>query len=103
MRTSPDGSLRRYDTRDGLPDPFVRSLWQDRDGNIWAGTNNGLSRLEKGRFVASGVDGRHDPDWVRSIFEDREGNLWVGMNSGLNRFRDDIIHVLLEKRRPAQR
>ena len=90
---SPDGALRRYDTRDGLPDPFVRSLWQDRDGNIWAGTNNGLSRLEKGGFVAFAVEGRHDPDWVRSIFEDREGNLWVGMNSGLNRFRDDIITV----------
>jgi signal transduction histidine kinase/ligand-binding sensor domain-containing protein len=90
---SPSGSLRRYDTRDGLPDPFVRSVWQDRDGNIWAGTNNGLSRLEKGRFVASAIDGRHDPDWVRSIFEDREGNLWVGMNSGLNRFRDDIFTV----------
>jgi signal transduction histidine kinase/ligand-binding sensor domain-containing protein len=90
---APGGGLRRYDTRDGLPDPFVRSLWQDRDGNIWAGTNNGLSRLEKGRFVAFAVEGRHDPDWVRSIFEDREGNLWVGMNSGLNRFRDDIITV----------
>jgi signal transduction histidine kinase/ligand-binding sensor domain-containing protein len=90
---TPSGVLRRYDTRDGLPDPFVRSLWQDRDGNIWAGTNNGLSRLEKGRFVAFAVEGRHDPDWVRSIFEDREGNLWVGMNSGLNRFRDDIITV----------
>jgi signal transduction histidine kinase/ligand-binding sensor domain-containing protein len=90
---SPAGNLRRYDARDGLPDPFVRSLWQDRDGNIWAGTNNGLSRLEKGRFVAFAIDGRHDPDWVRSIFEDREGNLWVGMNSGLNRFRDDIFTV----------
>jgi signal transduction histidine kinase/ligand-binding sensor domain-containing protein len=90
---SPAGKLRRYDTRDGLPDAFVRSLWQDRDGNLWAGTNGGLSRLEKNRFVAPAVDGSHDPDWVRSIYEDREGNLWVGMNSGLSRFRDDIFTV----------
>ena len=90
---SPSGALRKYDTRDGLPDPFVRSLWQDRDGNLWAGTNGGLSRLQNGRFVAPAVNGSHDPDWVRSIFEDREGNLWVGMNSGLNRFRDDIFTV----------
>jgi signal transduction histidine kinase/ligand-binding sensor domain-containing protein len=90
---SPDGGLRRYDTRDGLPDPFVRALWEDRDGSIWAGTNLGLSRLEKGRFVAPVFDGSHDPDWIRCIFEDREGNLWVGMNNGLNRFRDDIFTV----------
>ena len=90
---APDGSMRRYGAADGLPDEFVRSLWQDRDGGIWAGTNGGLSRLEHGRFVAPVSDAVHDPDWVRSIFEDREGNLWVGMNSGLSRFRDDIFTV----------
>lgn len=90
---SADGGMRRYGTRDGLPDEFVRSLWQDRDGGVWAGTNGGLSRLEHGRFVAPVSDAVHDPDWVRSIFEDREGNLWVGMNSGLSRFRDDIFTV----------
>jgi signal transduction histidine kinase/ligand-binding sensor domain-containing protein len=90
MRT-PAGKLRRFQTTDGLPDNFVRSLWEDRDGNVWAGTNGGLARLENGRFVSNPVATASERDWVRCIYEDTEGNLWVGMNSGLNRFRDDIF------------
>jgi signal transduction histidine kinase/ligand-binding sensor domain-containing protein len=90
MRT-PAGKLRLYQTKDGLPDNFVRSLWEDRDGNLWAGTNGGLARLENGRFVSNPLASSHERDWVRCIYEDAEGNLWVGMNSGLNRFRDDVF------------
>jgi signal transduction histidine kinase/ligand-binding sensor domain-containing protein len=90
---SPAGKIRKYTLRDGLPDPFVRSLWQDRDGNLWAGTNGGLARMENGRFVSPAIDPNPERDWVRVLFEDREGNLWVGMNSGLNRFRDDIFTI----------
>ncbi len=91
MTLTPNGKLRRYDARDGLPDPLVRAFWEDRDGNLWAGTNGGLSRLRSGRFVTPEIGSNRDRDWVRSIYEDREGNLWVGMNSGLNRFRDDVF------------
>ncbi len=88
LSRSPSGAQRLYTTRDGLPDDLVRALGQDRDGNLWAGTNAGLSRFEHGRFTAPILDGEHDRDWVRCLLEDREGNLWVGMNGGLNRFRD---------------
>ena len=90
---SPDGKLKRYETKDGLPDNFVRSLWEDHDGNLWAGTDGGLARLENGRFVSSPPANSHEREWVRCIYEDTEGNLWVGMNSGLNRLRNDLFSV----------
>ena len=90
MRT-PAGKVRHFQTSDGLPDNFVRSLWEDRDGNLWAGTNGGLARLENGRFVSNPVATARERDWVRCIYEDTDGNLWVGMNSGLNRFRADMF------------
>ena len=83
---SPEGRLQRFTTRDGLPNELVRALYEDRAGNLWAGTYGGLSRLEKGRFVSLPKD---DRGWVWCFFEDREGDLWVGMNGALNRFRDD--------------
>ena len=89
---SPDGKLKTFDSRDGLPDNLIRALWEDRGGNLWVGTNEGLSRLEGSRFVADAPPGGGH-DWVRCLFEDREGNLWVGMNSGLNRFRDDRFTI----------
>ncbi len=91
VELSPSGKLRNYDTADGLPDPPVRALLEDRDGVIWAGTNGGLARLEGGRFVAVAGEASQEP--VRCLFEDREGNLWVGSNSGLIRLRSDLLTV----------
>jgi len=83
-----DSAIRRYTTRDGLPDNFVRALWRDRQGALWVGTNGGLARLEHGRFVGVTAGTNDEQDWVRSLFEDREGNLWVGTNTGLNSYHD---------------
>ena len=93
VRRAADGTIRKFDTRDGLPDIFVRALAVDRDGNVWAGTNSGLARLRNNRFVTMTGPGGQDRDQVRSLFEDREGNLWVGANNGLTRLRDDIFTV----------
>ena len=86
----PDGMLTHFDTTNGLPAKLVRAVLEDRSGNLWVGTNGGLSRFENGHFVTFSTDASADRvDWVWSLFEDREGDLWVGMNSSLNRFRDD--------------
>ena len=87
----PDGSVRRFTTKDGLPNVFILTLCEDRAGNLWVGTYGGLSRLEGNRFVSAARDDKEDRDWVWSVFEDREGDLWIGANSALNRFRDDLF------------
>jgi signal transduction histidine kinase/ligand-binding sensor domain-containing protein len=92
MLRTPNGHVRKFDTHDGLPDLFVRSVVEDRDGNIWIGTNGGLARYQGDRFVASAENGR-DSDLVRCLLEDREGDLWVGANNGLTRLRDDAFTV----------
>ncbi len=93
LTRSPSGELRRYTVQDGLPDNYVRAVWEDRDGNLWAATDGGIARLENGRFVSSPLGSTHEREWVRCIYEDTEGNLWVGMNSGLNRLRDDLFSM----------
>jgi signal transduction histidine kinase/ligand-binding sensor domain-containing protein len=92
LRTS-DGNIRRYDTREGLPDLFVRAMLLDRDGNLWAGTNNGLARFGNNRFTTLAGPEVRSQDQVRSLFEDREGNLWVGADDGLSRLQDDEFSV----------
>ncbi len=87
------GALRRYNSKSGLPDNLVRALREDRDGNIWAGTNGGIARFEGGRFTAPACSESQPREVVLSLFEDREGDLWAGGNNGLTRFRDDIFTV----------
>jgi ligand-binding sensor domain-containing protein len=66
----------------------INSLCEDRFGNIWIGTNNGLSRYVKDDD--NFINYQHDPDdpnslsnnEVLSVYEDNAGNLWIGTNGG---------------------
>ena len=37
--------VRRYSSADGLPGHFLRTIYADRNGDLWFGTRSGLSRL----------------------------------------------------------
>ena len=65
--------------------PQIFALFEDHQGQLWAGTQKGLARW-------NGTDWKMftTPDGlvVRAIAEDAEGNLWIGTeSSGLNFFK----------------
>jgi ligand-binding sensor domain-containing protein/signal transduction histidine kinase len=71
---------------------IVEALYEDRAGNVWAGTQGGLFRLAPGREgatferVALGIPTRPDRTVeVQFVLEDAEGSLWVGTNTGVVR------------------
>ncbi len=73
-------------------DNSVAVLYEDRAGNIWAGTQGGLFRLDatgnEGKFerVALGIPARADRVVeVECLVEDAEGSLWMGTNIGIVR------------------
>ncbi len=72
------GQFQSWTTREGLSNDFVRALFQDKAGTIWAGTDNGLMQFKGDRFVR--VDGTPAIPTisVHSIHQDRSGRLWVG-------------------------
>ena len=72
------GVFRLWSTRDGLSNDFVRTLTEDAQGRIWAGTDNGLLRLDGDRFVRIDDTPRIPALAVHAIYQDRKGNLWVG-------------------------
>lgn len=61
----------------------VEVLYEDRSGQIWAGTDAGLFRLDdtKGEFRFVMLNN----DMVVALAEDREGSLWISSSSGLMR------------------
>ncbi len=72
------GKFLSWSAREGLSNDFVRSLAQDAHGVVWAGTDNGLLRLDKDHFVRvdsiSGIPALA----VHSVYIDRTGRLWAG-------------------------
>jgi ligand-binding sensor domain-containing protein len=55
-------------------DDFVRAILQDREGNIWVGTNNGLDRFRKTNLVPVVFPFKlHEPVWAAGD----AGDVWV--------------------------
>ena len=70
----------------------VNVLREGRDGTIWAGTDNGLYRLEQtnGRRSLRPIEIRLPSDYpeqrvIADVLEDARGSLWIATPSGLYR------------------
>lgn len=72
------GVFQSYTTREGLSSDYVRSIYQDAQGTIWAGTDNGLMQFRDGHFVRVDRTATIPELSVHAIFQDREGRLWAG-------------------------
>jgi signal transduction histidine kinase/streptogramin lyase len=87
---------RVYTTADGLASNSIRTIAQTRDGALWVGTLEGLSRFGVDGHVATyrASDGLTS-GYVRALYEENDGTLWIGTyGGGLNRLRDGkFTHV----------
>jgi signal transduction histidine kinase/ligand-binding sensor domain-containing protein len=47
----PNQTVESFSSKDGLTDDLVTAILEDREGNIWLGTNNGLDCFRKGELA----------------------------------------------------
>ena len=81
-----DGRLARPPA---LHDQFVASLFEDREGTVWAASLNRAGQLcaiRTGAAKCSGEDGAFGRA-VWAMYQDRSGTLWAGAESGVWRLR----------------
>ena len=77
--------------RPELGRPFVASLFEDREGTVWASTLESRGRLcaiRGGSVQCYGEDGAFGRA-VWAMYEDSSGNLWAAAQSGLWRWKPD--------------
>ncbi|MEI6945595.1 two-component regulator propeller domain-containing protein [Paraflavisolibacter sp. H34] len=70
-----------------LPDERVYSVTEDERGNIWAGTADGLCRIDprSGALrVFSKKDGLAD-QYIAKLLADRQGHIWISHKKGLSK------------------
>jgi ligand-binding sensor domain-containing protein/signal transduction histidine kinase len=71
-----------------VSNPYVSAVYIDRVGTLWAGTFNGLDRLD----LSTGRATRYDEEnglastKISCILEDAKGALWLSTNKGISRF-----------------
>lgn len=79
-------------TRDDFPASAVRSLLNDKQGNLWVGTNDsGLFRFHNNIFTHFNMQDGLPSDSVRRLFEDSNGGLWIGTTSGVAYFNGKVF------------
>jgi len=82
------GMFTRYPIESGLSQSVVNCLYQDPQGFIWAGTQNGLDRFDGYRFrifnSKPSDTNTLSNNWIYAIAGDSSGNLWIGTKNGLN-------------------
>lgn len=84
--------FERMPLEEGVSQSIIRSLFQDRSGFMWIGTEDGLNKYDGYTYTVYryNLDKYDDPysptsSNVECIFEDSGGNLWIGTRGGLNK------------------
>lgn len=67
-------AVESFTTKDGLTNGYARAIIQDREGNIWIGTNSGLDQFREGNIqpVALSVNGSQ-----ATLAAGDNGDLWI--------------------------
>ena len=82
-----------------------RAVTVDKNGNLWLGNHDGLSRLNlasKKYEIFRNEPGQKEvlvSNHIRSLLSDDENNIWIGTNNGVNRYNSttkkiEFIHQL---------
>ena len=97
MQITPDGTIRNFSTANyyskGFHSNDVRQIAEDKNGNIWFGTFNGLycynpHNDEFTPYLREEREGSLSHSSVYSIFIDNAGILWIGTYYGGVNFAD---------------
>lgn len=81
---------KHYSIKDGLSQIEIKCIFQDSEGFMWIGTQNGLNKFD-GYYFENIFNDPTDStsissNWIFGITEDCDGNLWFGTKEGLNKY-----------------
>jgi signal transduction histidine kinase len=105
FRGTPDGSsssIESYTVRDGLSSDVSTSIFQDRHGNIWVGTDKGLDRFSRpplARLGGLSRDPKVRPASIQSLVADGQSYLrWTDLKlpAGTKHLQINYTAVSLE-------
>ncbi len=75
-----------YNTKQGLNYFNVNTIFQDREGAIWIGTDIGLNQYRGERFQIYDEGDAIVNNLVWTTLCDKDGSIWLGRNDGISKF-----------------
>ena len=88
-----NGRTDVFKETDGLSGDWVTNLFEDREGDIWVATLNGLDRFRNFAVPTISVKQGLSDALVVSILAARDGSVWIGTQDGLNRWKQGQVTI----------
>ncbi len=88
------GRTDRFDESDGLSSKGVWYLYEDREGNVWTATSNGLDRFRDLAVPTISVKQGLSDNAVHTVLAAPNGRVWLGTQDGLNRWDNGQTRIL---------
>ncbi|OGU54376.1 MAG: hypothetical protein A2006_14450 [Ignavibacteria bacterium GWC2_35_8] len=92
--------------KQSLPENYVMSLFESKDGTFWVGTwGGGLCKFNPINESFTPYDLEYtDDDYIQALFEDHQNFIWYGTTSGgLNRLNPKTTQIIIYRPRlPAK-
>jgi ligand-binding sensor domain-containing protein len=78
------GKLTNVNTSSGLANNRVLALFEDKDFNVWVGTNGGVARFRKVPFSTISVNQGLSSKFVRATYQSKNSEIWIATSEGLD-------------------
>src|SRR5262245_17393661 len=79
-----DDQIDRFQVADGLSGDSVKAFYQDREGNVWVATSEGIDCFRKTAMVSFSVREGLTANQAASVLADRNGTIWVANEGALD-------------------
>ncbi|MDM0029077.1 sensor histidine kinase [Variovorax saccharolyticus] len=92
-----DGGVDSFTSTEALSGDHVLGLFEDREGNVWVSTSQGLDRF---RPMAGALYSRHDGVTGRaaSILAARDGSVWASTSTAVYRIDEGRVSSIRQSR-----
>lgn len=91
-----NGELSNLRKTNGLAEDYVTCLYEDREGNLWVGTRDGLTQISDLKFptASTATDSLSPP--VHSVSVGGNGGIWCATSAGIYNYKDKTVSYLVE-------
>jgi ligand-binding sensor domain-containing protein len=80
--------FKNYSVDNGITQPYVYSIVQDKNGYLWIGTGEGFCKFDGVTFKTFYTKEGLSDNFITSTYKDKNRNLWIGHNQGSVTFFD---------------
>jgi signal transduction histidine kinase/ligand-binding sensor domain-containing protein len=93
-----EGRADIFAQSDGLSGDFIENLFEDREGNVWVATLDGLDRFCDFAVPTISVKQGLSSATVESVLAAADGSVWLGTVDGLNRLERGEITIYRKRK-----